>query len=182
MNTWKYRTTRTKWRSLSMQHDQAAVYRQFSDADMCTYFDEPPCTLADAQDIITHYTANPSNISFARYAICHDSNDTFIGTCGYHFYRPMEQSVEIGYDIWKAFWRQGYARELLPQLLDICFALPDVSLVYAVIFPENIASIRTVCGNGFVQIDPPPRLQQTTYAVYGLTRDAFYSTTSESGS
>jgi len=174
-------TTRLNWRSLSMHYDQAAVYRQFADADMCRYFDEPPCTLAEAQAIITHYAVAPSDDRYCRFALIHRDTEAFVGTCGYHFLDRSLQSVEIGYDIWKEYWRQGYARELLPQLLDICFAVTDVNLVYAVIHPNNAASIGVVVSAGFVQIAPPPRIADTSCVVYGITRSERYSTTSVSG-
>lgn len=179
---WLHDTQRLKWRTLSMRDDQAFIYRQFADPDMCRFYDEPPCTLAEAQDIITHYAHASHVANFARFALISAVTGTFVGTCGYHFLNRDQGSVEIGYDIWKEFWRQGYARELLPQLLDICFALPEVQLVYAVILPENTASIRTAAGAGFTAIAPPPRLAGTPHAVMGITRTTYYSIFSPSGS
>ena len=182
MSDWLFQTSRLNWRSLSMYHDQAAIYRQFSDLEMCRFFDEPPCTLAEAQDIISHYAFAPTTAGYRRYALLHNQTGEFIGTCGYHFLNHDHQSVEIGYDIWKAHWRKGYAREVLPRLLEICFAMTSIQLVYAVIFPDNLASIGTVVSAGFGLIAPPPRLNDTTSVVYGMTRQAFYSTTRLSGS
>ncbi|MFN5060327.1 MAG: GNAT family N-acetyltransferase [Chloroflexota bacterium] len=178
MEVWLYGTDRLRWRALSMRHDQASIYRQFADPDMCRFYDEPACTLAEAQDIITHYTNASPHANFARFAMFSTLTGAFVGTCGYHFLNRDQGSVEIGYDIWKEFWRLGYAREMLPQLLNICFALPEVELVYAVILPENIASILTVTGAGFTTITPPPRLAGTSHQVMGITRAAYYSTTS----
>ncbi len=181
MPEWLYHTARLNWRVLSMPLDQAAIYRQFSDAEMCRYFDEPPCTLAEAQDIITHYALAPDSARYRRFALIHRLTGAFVGTCGYHFLNREQQSVEIGYDIWKDYWRQGYAREMLPQLLGICFAIPDINLVYAVILPDNVASIGVVVSAGFRQIDPPPRLADTSYVVYGISRLEYHSTTRSAG-
>lgn len=181
MPEWLFHTPRLNWRSLSMYHDQAAVYRQFSDSEMCRYFDEPACTLAEAQDIITHYAFASSTAGYRRFALMHHLTGEFIGTCGYHFLNHDHQSVEIGYDIWKGYWRQGYAREMVPKLLEICFAVASIQLVYAVILPDNVASIGTVVSAGFRLIAPPPRLIDTTYAVYGIVRREYYSTTRLTG-
>jgi len=166
-------TSRTFWRTLSMHTDIAAIYRQFSDPDMCVYYDEPPCTLAETQDIITHYTTHAESAGYRRYGVCHATSGEFIGTCGYHFLNRNEGSVEIGYDVWKEFWQQGYASEMLTPLLQICFAVTEVTLVYAVIDPRNRASIAVVRRAGFVQIPPVPRIVGTQLAVYGLYRRQF---------
>jgi [ribosomal protein S5]-alanine N-acetyltransferase len=181
MAEWLYHTPRLNWRALSMQHDQATIYRQFADPDMCRYYDEPPCTLAEAQDIITHYASAPQSAGYRRYVLMHHDTGAFVGTCGYHFLNRDHRSVEIGYDIWKQYWRRGYAREMLPQLLSICFAIAEINLVYAVILPDNRASISVVNAAGFAQITPPPRIADTPYAVYGITRETFYSTTRSPG-
>lgn len=181
MSEWLYHTPRLNWRSLSMQHDQATIYRQFSDPDMCRYFDEPPCTLAESQDIITHYANAPHSAGYRRYALIDSNTGAFIGTCGYHYLNREQRSVEIGYDIWKEHWRKGYAREMLPQLLKICFAHSAIDLVYAVILPDNEASIGVVVSAGFALISPPPRIADTQLVVFGITRERYYSTTRLSG-
>jgi [ribosomal protein S5]-alanine N-acetyltransferase len=173
MDVWCCRTQRLVWRTLSMSHDQASIYRQFSDIDMCRYFDEPPCTLAEAQDIITHYAKATPTSNFARFVLLSAMTGEFVGTCGYHFLNRHEGSVEIGYDIWKEYWRQGYAREMLPKLLDICFAMPEITLVYAVILPGNTASINTATSAGFTPIVPPPRLSDTADVVLGMNRATY---------
>lgn len=173
MDVWSCRTQRLVWRTLSMHHDQASIYRQFSDIDMCRYFDEPPCTLAEAQDIIAHYAQATPASNFTRFALLSAMTGAFVGTCGYHFLNRDEGSVEIGYDIWKEYWRQGYAGEMLPKLLDICFAISEITLVYAVILPENTASINTVASAGFTPIVPPPRLADTPNVVLGMTRATY---------
>jgi ribosomal-protein-alanine N-acetyltransferase len=173
MEMWLYRTERLGWRALSMQHDQACIYRQFADAEMCRYYDEPACTLAEAQDIISHYANATPASNYARFALISTTTGEFVGTCGYHFLTREQGSVEIGYDIWRDFWRQGYAREMVPQLLRICFAIPQVELVYAVILSDNIASIQTVAGAGFIAITPPSRLADTPHIVMGITRETY---------
>lgn len=180
MPTWLHHTPRMRWRALAMATDQAVIYRQFADPDMCAYYDEPPCTLAEAQDIITHY-ANATEVSrYRRYLMVDAVADVFIGTCGFHYLNTTERSVEIGYDIWKEYWRQGYAREMLSQLLQICFAISEIDLVYAVILKDNAASIAVVVGAGFTTINPPARIADTPHIVLGITR-ATYSILSPAG-
>ncbi|MFM2032828.1 MAG: hypothetical protein RLZZ297_1593 [Chloroflexota bacterium] len=143
-----YSTPRLHWRPL-VAADHAVVYRQFSDADMCTFFSEPACSWADAGDIITHYAGDRSERSSARWGLFDLQSGAFIGTCGYHFYDRTAGNVELGYDVWKDYWRRGYGSEALGGLLALCAERLVVSLVYTMIHPDNTASIRLAQRHGF---------------------------------
>lgn len=144
-------TNRLKLRYLE-DSDLDDVYRQFSDPDMCRYFSDPPCDLAEAKEIIEHYK-NPEGKGYLRYGLFDKESDAFIGTCGYHYLDRDKKQVEIGYDIWKDYWRQGYATEILPILIQVCFDKLEVECIYALIEPNNEASIATVRKFGFMECD-----------------------------
>ncbi|MFM7679245.1 MAG: GNAT family N-acetyltransferase, partial [Roseiflexaceae bacterium] len=74
-------TARLHWRPLQVS-DAAAIYRQFSDPEMCRYFTEPPCSYSDAQDIISHYRTSAGR--YMRWALYDAISGQFVGTCGYH--------------------------------------------------------------------------------------------------
>ncbi len=133
--------------------DLDAVQRQFSDPDMCRYFSEPPCTREEAKAIIEHYRS-PEGQDHLRYGLFDKQTGAFIGTCGYHCWDALRKQVEIGYDIWKEYWRKGYVGEILPVLIDLCFASLGVECVYVLIHPDNIASIATARKFGFLPCEP----------------------------
>ncbi|MEK5031584.1 GNAT family N-acetyltransferase [Paenibacillus sp. FSL R7-0302] len=111
-----FTTSRLHFRLLN-QSDTDAVYKQFSDPDMCRYFSEPPCDYNEAVEIIEHY-AQPEGKDHHRYGMFDRETGSFIGTCGYHYWDAERKQVEIGYDIWKDYWGQGYMSEaLLPPPL-----------------------------------------------------------------
>lgn len=145
-------SARMKLRLLNI-NDIDSIYRQFSDADMCKYFSEPPCTIEEAKDIIEHYQ-QPEGKGFLRYGMFDRNNDVFIGTCGYHYWDPESKQVEIGYDIWKEYWKLGYMSEALPILINICFTHLDVDCIYILTHPDNKASIKTVRKFGFIESEP----------------------------
>lgn len=143
---------RMKFRMLTL-NDIEVVCRQFSDPDMCKYFCEAPCDLEEAKNIIEHYQ-NPEGKGYLRYGMFDKDSDSFIGTCGYHFWDQESKQVEIGYDIWKAHWRKGYLSEALPILINICFDYLAVDCIYILTHPENKASQASVRKFGFKECEP----------------------------
>jgi len=147
-----FETKRMKFRLLN-ESDIDAIYRQFSDLDMCKYFDDPPCNLEEAKGIIEHYQ-NPEEKDHLRYGMFDKNTDTFIGTCGYHYWDNELKQVEIGYDIWKDYWKQGYISEALPVLINICFQHLGADCIYILVHPQNKASIASVRKFGFKECEP----------------------------
>ncbi len=137
------------YRVLTMA-DHQSIYNQFSDADMCRTFSDPPCTWQEAADIITHYGSPSTNKRYARWGIFHATTGEFIGTCGYHFYDAATAQVEIGYDIWKTHWGNGYATEAVGSLIAYIWTALQVHTIYALILPENVASLAVARRHGFV--------------------------------
>jgi ribosomal-protein-alanine N-acetyltransferase len=128
--------------------DLQNVYRQFSDPDMCRYFSEPPCTIAEAKQIISHYRYKDGDAQL-RLCITDKVTGHFIGTCGFHFWDKANRRVEIGYDIWKEYWRLGYAKEAVAPLISLCFGKLAVECVCAFTHTENTASENLLRSLGF---------------------------------
>ncbi len=147
-----FATERMKFRLLDIK-DTEVVFRQFSDPDMCKYFSDPPCDMEEAKGIIEHYQ-NPEGKGHLRYGMFDENTDQFIGTCGYHYLDNELKQVEIGYDIWKDYWRQGYISEALPPLINICFNYLGADCVYILTHPQNKASIASAGKFGFSEGEP----------------------------
>jgi RimJ/RimL family protein N-acetyltransferase/predicted acetyltransferase len=146
-----FETKRMKFRLLNDQ-DLDVVERQFSDSDMCKFFSEPPCDRKEAQEIIEHYKNTEGN--YARYGMFDKETEQFIGTVGYHYLDQALKQVEIGYDVWKDFWKKGYLTEALPILLNLCFNDLKVDCVYILTHPLNRASIESARKFGFKECVP----------------------------
>lgn len=144
-------STRMHFRLLNMD-DIDVVYRQFSDLDMCSFFSEPPCTLNESKEIIEHYQ-EPEGKGYLRYGMFHKKTGEFIGTCGFHYLDKKLKQVELGYDIWKEHWKQGYATEALEQLIPLCFNYLEVECIYILTHPSNTGSIACVKKFYFTESD-----------------------------
>lgn len=75
-----------------------------------------------------------------------------IGHCGFHGPPDEVGMVEIGYSVAPDFRRRGYARAMLVELLRRAAAEPAVRTVRATISPDNVASLATISGFGFVEV------------------------------
>ncbi|WP_078840798.1 GNAT family N-acetyltransferase [Streptomyces antioxidans] len=87
----------------------------------------------------------------ARQAVVGDKG-LVVGHAGFHGPPDEFGTVEIGYSIAPDFRRQGYARSALSELLRRAAAEPAVTTVRATISPDNVASLATISGFGFVEV------------------------------
>ncbi|MGW3248677.1 GNAT family N-acetyltransferase [Streptomyces sp. NPDC001070] len=75
-----------------------------------------------------------------------------VGHAGFHGPPDEVGMVEIGYSVAPRFRRQGYARSTLIELLRRSAAERAVTTVRATISPDNVASLATISGFGFVEV------------------------------
>ncbi|MGA6160241.1 GNAT family N-acetyltransferase [Stenotrophomonas sp. NPDC087984] len=75
-----------------------------------------------------------------------------VGHAGFHGPPDEVGMVEIGYSVAPEFRRRGYARAMLIELLRRAAAEPAVTTVRATISPDNLASLATISGFGFVEV------------------------------
>ncbi|MFD5748472.1 GNAT family N-acetyltransferase [Streptomyces sp. NPDC127033] len=75
-----------------------------------------------------------------------------VGHAGFHGPPDEIGMVEIGYSVAPDFRRQGYARSALIELLRRAAAEATVTTVRATISPDNVASLATISGFGFVEV------------------------------
>lgn len=75
-----------------------------------------------------------------------------VGHAGFHGPPDDVGMVEIGYSVAPDFRRQWYARSTLTELLRRAAAEPAIMTVRATISPDNVASLATISGFGFVEV------------------------------
>jgi ribosomal-protein-alanine N-acetyltransferase len=72
--------------------------------------------MQEADEIIASYI-QPEPRSRHCWVIMRKSDDTKMGTCGFHFWDKTDCKVEIGYDLKKEFWGNGYMEEAIKKSL-----------------------------------------------------------------
>jgi ribosomal-protein-alanine N-acetyltransferase len=73
-----------------------------------------------------------------------------MGTCGFHCWNKNDGKVEMGYDLLKDFWGNGYMQEAITEIIKFAEKSMLVKEIDAHIYPENIRSIKLAERLGFV--------------------------------
>ncbi len=79
-----------------------------------------------------------------RYSIIQLETNELIGSCGFNVLDYENSKTEIGYDIGKPYWGNGYAPEAISALIKIAFYTLNLNRVEAKVEPANINSIKVL--------------------------------------
>ena len=142
----RFETERLLIRELVMA-DSAPLYAHFSDENVTRYMDiDPLMSEAEAVNIINWHAKD----SGCRWGLFERESGRLVGSCGYHGWEQGAFSkAEIGYDLAKAFWGQGYMSEAIRPILDFGFGEMGLSMVEAEVEKENGRSIVLLKKLGF---------------------------------
>jgi ribosomal-protein-alanine N-acetyltransferase len=130
--------------------DRDFILNQFSNDVINKYlFDAEPLKTLDEADELINFYLQPEPRPQHRWILTLKSNNTKIGTCGFHCWDTTNQCVDIGYDLLEEYWRQGFMSEALNAILDFARNEMMVKRVNAHIYVDNLKSIRVVERLGF---------------------------------
>jgi ribosomal-protein-alanine N-acetyltransferase len=101
---------------------------------------------------LNQIAADPGSARWIVRAAVTGPDGVVVGHAGYHGPPDENGMVEVGYSVDPAHRRQGYARAMLRELLRRAAEEPDVRVVRASISPDNVASLATIAGFGFVKV------------------------------
>lgn len=143
-------TKRCRLRQLT-PNDGASVLAIFGDPEVTRYMDdeEPYDTLERAIGLINWMNAQFDKQNGLRWGITLQGDDTVIGTCGFHLWSRRHRRTDIGYDLAKAYWGQGYITEVTHAMVRWCFDNLHLHRVQADCTAGNIGSERVLEKVGF---------------------------------
>ena len=84
-----------------------------------------------------------------RWSIVTKKDNAVIGTCGYNNHVKKSSRGEIGYELGKEYWGNGYATEAIKEILKYGFKTMNLNRVEAFVVPEAISSINLLKKLGF---------------------------------
>lgn len=142
-------TRRLVLRQLATE-DAAALLNYCADPEVNRYLTlDPFQTQAEAVamiELLKNLFANKQGI---RWAITGKDSGKFLGTCGFHNYKPEHRRIEMGYELDRPFWRQGFMSEALPAILEYAFAQMNSNRVEAFVNAGNVKSTGILEKMGF---------------------------------
>ncbi|WP_088809726.1 MULTISPECIES: GNAT family N-acetyltransferase [Listeria] len=117
--------------------DAPALFTIWSDMEVAEYMNiEQFTTVRQAEEMIKAIEAEPHA---CRYTIFF--NNRIIGSLGINEFNSLDNTLEVGYELAKEFWNNGFMTELLKAFfkqIQNCLTFSGVS---AKVLPENTASI-----------------------------------------
>ncbi|MGS4346265.1 GNAT family N-acetyltransferase [Myroides odoratus] len=132
--------------------DAQAIFAMRSSAEVMQYIPVPLATaVKEAEDYIHSLHERMKNKECLNWTITDKESGAVIGTMGFYRMQLQHYRTETGYMLLPEFYGKGYATEALQRLVD--FGLNELGFhsLEAVIYPENIGSIRVVEKCGFVR-------------------------------
>jgi ribosomal-protein-alanine N-acetyltransferase len=123
--------------------DRDFIFTVFSNDDVNRYlYDTEPLTdISGADDIINFYL-EPEQRNQHRWVIIRKSDNTKMGTCGFHCWDKNNAKIEIGYDLLKEYWSNGYMQEAIAEIIKFAECVMSIKQIDANIFVDNIKSIK----------------------------------------
>lgn len=124
------------------KEDNTFILSQFSDNDVNKYlYDaEPMMDITEADSLIDFYL-QPEPRGQHRWILIRKSDGTKMGTCGFHCLDMIYKKIDIGYDLKKGFWGNGYMQEALKAAINFVLLTFDIHQIDAHIYHKNEKSI-----------------------------------------
>ncbi len=132
--------------------DAGFIYEQFSSDFINKYlFDyDPLSSIEEAIDLIKFYTV-PEPRKQHRWILILKESGIRIGSIGYHCWDNEKRQAEIGYDLKEEYNGYGFMNEAFSVVLSFGHNRMNLEVLLAIIYVENLASIKVVEKYGFQQ-------------------------------
>jgi len=95
---------------------------------------------------------DPESAHWLARAAVDEASGLVVGHAGYHGPPDENGMVEVGYSVDPRYRRRGHARAMLAELIRRAESEPRVRVVRASISSDNVASLATIAGFGFLPI------------------------------
>jgi ribosomal-protein-alanine N-acetyltransferase len=120
-----------------------------SDPVVQRYNDPVMATLEEVQALIEELRAEYAAQEGLSWAVTLKESGRVVGLFGFHFWDKYHRRAEIGYDLARAYWGQGFASEAVRAILRFGFERMNLHRVYAGTIADNHESVRLLERIGF---------------------------------
>jgi [ribosomal protein S5]-alanine N-acetyltransferase len=132
--------------------DAEALFATFSDEQVMAFYGHlPHRTVDDSRALIRQLHDWYARREGIRWGIMRRDDDTaeVIGSCGFYGFDDGCHRAEAGYELRRAFWRQGIMREALSAVLSFAFESLGLHRIEAVVDDVNEPSKALLRSLGF---------------------------------
>jgi ribosomal-protein-alanine N-acetyltransferase len=124
------------------------IYELFSRSETNKYSEDPDVkSMEEAVELYKKYL-EPSDKGRFRVLIESLEGEP-LGTIGIYLYSESHKRAELGYDLMKEHWGNGYITEAVKTIMDYGFNTLGLVRIEATVDSENSASMRVLEKNGF---------------------------------
>ncbi|MCM3757157.1 GNAT family N-acetyltransferase [Sporosarcina aquimarina] len=142
-------TERIRLREIKKE-DANRIFSYFSSDEVTRYYGQDSFQkIEDAENLIELFHKNYSEKRGIRWGIECKLTNELIGTIGFHLWSPRHKRAEIGYELHPDQWGNGYAQEVVAEVLSYGFTVMELTRIGAVVFIENDASNKLLLKLGF---------------------------------
>ena len=130
--------------------DAEALFATFSDEAVMEFYGHlPQQSIAESQELIGQLEEWYTRREGIRWGITRNGDDSVIGSCGVYLFDEGFHRAECGYELRRAFWRQGIMREALGAMLTFAFDEMGLHRIEAVVDDVNERSKGLLRALGF---------------------------------
>lgn len=130
--------------------DAGDVFRCFSNDHVTQHYGLASfTTVAQAQKLVASFSKNLQEKRGIRWGIERKEAKGLIGTIGFNAWSPLHKRAEIGYELHPDYWRKGYAKEAITEVLSFGFNNLALHRIGAIVFIDNEASNQLLMKLGF---------------------------------
>ena len=144
-------TTRLVLRQLTVDDSENWFKNLSDDGVACLIGMEPLENVEDSMSIITSFIDRYEKKNGMAWAIILKEDESFIGTCSYEKIDSFNLSGEIGYDLLKDYWGNGFMAEALTAIIDYGFESLGLNRIEAHTAAINSASRNLLRRLGFFE-------------------------------
>ena len=131
--------------------DALSLFRTCGDPEVMKYWLKgPDNNIKETEKRIQNIEAHWQTHGFGDWGVVNKKNSQLIGFAGLHYINGIDD-VNLGYAFDQQYWRKGFGFETCRAILEFGEKGLKLSHLVAVIWPQNIASIRLAekCGLRF---------------------------------
>jgi len=129
--------------------DRFAIFENYSDPDVANwFFDQPLSQIEQADQVIKEFLEKAAQDKGLAWAIQLKTSREFIGTCSFEDF-GTERQGEVGFDLSKKHWGNGYMAEALTKIITYGFTVLGLDKVEAHTYSHNARARRVLEKLGF---------------------------------